>query len=199
MMKGIDATIWNVCDALKLPKRAVAVYDLEDEDDVGSKSQSDPLSLFSLRSTSDKHLDPDGGFDWIATKLELISIPYMGEDDDNIGELVSTSGLIYPYPGIYWLNDPRHAEVNVAYTTVPPSYTNLSDVKYGNEPSTDFLYSSVAILFYVPPWSDRRCDLSEPPPKEHPEAQAVNGTKANKTKASKQPLRRSGRKRPRRD
>ena len=53
-MKGVDAALWAVCDALGLEIQALPVYspDLDDDYSGDDRSAGDPLDLFSRRANS---------------------------------------------------------------------------------------------------------------------------------------------------
>ena len=128
----MDAALWAVCKALHLNIQLLPVYspdvDYESDDDNHSANEDeeskrpsrfDPLRLFNLRSTSRAHLDKEErSIEWIGPGLETVNVNDLGDYKQSLSSRMNDDGLASKYRGIYWLNDPRHSEPNVAYITV---------------------------------------------------------------------------------
>lgn len=138
MLKGLDAGLWAVSNALGLPTIVLPVYLPEDDEDGYSDGDSDtgdsdepsrwdPASLFNLRCLSRAHLNPTSGFDWIGDQLKPVHREYwFGSIEDRcVARRLRESKSVSKYRGIYWINGPWHSEANLAYITVLSSRFQL--------------------------------------------------------------------------
>ena len=117
-MKGVDAALWAVCDALGLEIQALPVYspDLDDDDYSGDDgSARDPLDLFSRRANSRAHLNqcPDD-IEWIGSGFDSMKANWFGNYEDSLGRRMDEANFASKYTGIYWLNGPGHFEPSMA-------------------------------------------------------------------------------------
>jgi len=116
-MKGIDAAVWNVCQALGLAIRSLPVYEPDDgydysgsESDYGGDSPTekmrwDPFSLFGLTAASETQLsgnDPE----------------YIGSKFKPVEHISNRDRDLKRCQGIHWLNAPKHRAINATYYTV---------------------------------------------------------------------------------
>ena len=113
-MKGIDAAVWTVCQALGLAIRSLPVYEPDDqydysesESDDGSTEQMrwDLFSLFGLTGASQAQLSSHGP-EYIGSKFKPMQ--HISNRDRDIKRC----------QGIHWLNVPKHRELNATYFTV---------------------------------------------------------------------------------
>jgi len=130
-MKGIDAAIWNVCEALGLKILCLPVYEADNHADSDSSDDSDdgrdssttqtrwdPFSLFGFTGPSRAHLSSDGP-EYLGDEFE----PMHEADLGNYYEELSISrrmreGCFNRCRGIHWLNGPRYREPNASYIAV---------------------------------------------------------------------------------
>jgi hypothetical protein len=131
MLKGQDAALWSICEALGLPQVALPVYSPDADDEFSDDdsehwqdgeyeeaSRWDPITLFNWESSSRAHLNRGSVFDWIGSYFEPVQYDGMGDDQESLGKLLPHAGTFSKYRGIHWINMPRYSELNVAYTTV---------------------------------------------------------------------------------
>lgn len=81
---------------------------------------------------------------------------------------------------IHWLNQQRNEEVSLAYMAVS-TYESRHEMEhlrlqYGNQIELDHYYSSAAILFYVPPYAQRKTHHDTMEPQPHSQAQPQAGS-----------------------
>jgi hypothetical protein len=122
-MKGVDAALWAVCDALGLEIQALPVYspDLDDEyESRQNRSAGDPRDLFSPRVNSRAHLNRcRDDIEWIGCGFSSMELDNLGDYQDYLGSRMNEAAYFASkYTGIYWLNRPAHSEPSLAYITV---------------------------------------------------------------------------------
>jgi len=63
--------------------------------------------------------DPKGQVSWLRGKFGPVRHYWsFGGLDDSLGQRMRDQEILDKVKGIYWINEPRHREVNLAYTTV---------------------------------------------------------------------------------
>ena len=132
-MKGIDAALWNVCQALGLEIRVLPVYEADDDryadyessddSDDGRRSPTDqtrwdPFALFGLSGVSRAHLSRHGP-EYIGDAFEPMHEASFGNyyEEQSISRRMRNS-YFNRCRGIHWLNGPGHREPNASYIAV---------------------------------------------------------------------------------
>ena len=130
-MKGVDAALWVVCNALGLEIQALPVYspDLDDDYSGDDGCARDPRDLFSRRAISRAHLNQcRDNSEWIGSGFSSMEVDDgFGDYENSLGRRMDEAGFASKYTGIYWLNGPAHSEPSLAYITVQtPSEIQLT-------------------------------------------------------------------------